>query len=214
MGGPVSIRVTAGPVGTAASRSRAEEVQRLRGEQVDAVRKAADKWRTALAGVVALITAVAVIKGRDSVLLVQQPYRIAVGVCVLAALACAAVGSFWGMRAAYGMPRLVVLRRSGGPGTHATAAPELVEAAGAVIDLRRTIVCTYLTLGLLTAAVGLTWYGPASPPAFATVTSTDGVRQCGILVSADRNRVIVKSGFQVTTVPTSHLVGITLQTGC
>ena len=205
----MSVRVTPGPVGSAATRARAEETQRWRSEQLALVRAAADKWRAALLGVMGLITVVAVVKGRDTIMYLRPDYRIAVGVCLLLALVCAATGSFWGMRAAFGMPRVFVLRRNTGPPGY-----DLPLAARATVDLRRAVYCTYLTLGLLTAGVALTWYGPLSPPAFVSVTSIEGIHVCGSLVSADNHQLIVKTGSQQTVMPTSELRVMTLKPSC
>src|SRR4051812_24574758 len=92
---------------TPGSRSDAEARQEQLRTGLDSARRWAGAWRTGLAGLLALITTVSVVKGRDTITDLDRPYRYIVGMLLLSALVAAVAGALWAMRAAYGDAELV-----------------------------------------------------------------------------------------------------------
>jgi hypothetical protein len=206
----MTVRVTPGPPSTAASRARAEELQRLRAQELDLVRAQAEKWRNGLAALLLLIATVSVVKGRDSITELLVPVQVLVGVLLLAALVLAGVGTFLGMRAAYGLPRATVVDAT---------LEELLEqaharAARSVQDMRRALWLTFATLALLVAAIGVTWYGPTAPAATARLVTSDGTVLCGHLTRADATSFVLRVGGVAVTVPRSSTRSLTAADTC
>jgi hypothetical protein len=184
---------------TAVSRERAEQVQALRAQELDLVRAQAEKWRNGLASLLVLITAVSVVKGRESITELLPPVQVAVGVVLLLALILASVGAFLGMRAAYGLPKA---------GLVDATLEELLQHARArasrsVRDMRWALGLTFATLALLVVAIGLTWYGPTSPSGSAQLTTADGTTYCGRLSRADTGSLGLEINGLEITVPRS-----------
>lgn len=206
----MTVRVTPGPVGSAATRVRAEAVQALRATQLDRARQAADKWRTGLVGALALITAVSVIKGRETIEDLTPGYRLAVALSLLSALIIAVVGAHLGMRASFGSPNLQPL--TGDPS-------ELLDweqsvSSQTVRDIHSAAACTYFVLAFLALGVGLTWFGPVSPPAYVSVTSNDGSSICGSLDSGNAKVIAVRSDGEEIKIPTREVKNLTIKKTC
>jgi hypothetical protein len=131
-------------------------VRQLLAEELTRVRTQAANWRTGLAGLLALITTVTFVKGRSSIEGIPFGLRVTVGLLVLVAVACACAGTVYSLRAAYGRPGRHLL--TGEPGEFVRHDRKLARLA--YRDLRVAVVCTFLTLGLVAAAIGITWYAP------------------------------------------------------
>jgi len=174
--------VEPGPPGTAASRRRAEELRALDRSQLALVRATAEKWRNGLAALLALITAVGVVKGKGTVEDLAQPAKIAVGILMLLALITAAAGTLLAMKAAFGLP---ARRRLTG------AADELDvlrdrQVLDAAHGLRWAIALTLVALALLAGAVGVNFYGPPAdkPKQNLRVTTDSAGDVCGTVRSS------------------------------
>ena len=153
--------VEPGPPSTAASRRRAEELRALDRAQLQLVRDTAEKWRNGLAALLALITAVGVVKGRGTIDDLAQPAKIAVGALMLLALLAAAAGTVLAMKASFGLP---VRRRLTGQVDELDVLRDQ-QALSAAHGLRWAIALTLVALGLLAGAVGVNFYGPPADKA-------------------------------------------------
>ncbi|WP_050514136.1 MULTISPECIES: hypothetical protein [Streptomyces] len=177
----MAVRVTAGTPSTPAGRLRAEESRRLLDDELARVRSQAENWRNGLAGLLGLLTAVGIVKGPDTVQGLSGGARAAVGLLLLGGLLLAACGAFFAMRAAFGLPR----RRLADASLEELLTRERLTVRQAVRDLRRAIAAGFLALALVTAGVGLTWYGPRPGMPGVRVVETDGSVLCGTLVGVD-----------------------------
>ncbi len=177
--------LTPGRRATASDRAQAELLQELAATQLDRVRKAAEGWRTGLAALIALITTVSVVKGENVITDLPSRYQWTVGGLVFAALITAAIGAYLSMRAAYGLPRL-------NP-TFDLRALRKDLTRQAIGDLTGAIILAFVTLGLLAAAVGFTWYGQKDSPGSIRV-ATDTTELCGSVKRADGSTITVQIG--------------------
>ena len=165
-----------------------EEERQLRAAaatQLADVRKAAESWRTGLAGFLAILAAVFFIKGKGSFDDVSGTgWRVALATLLLASGALALYGAYRALRAAYGTPRdeylgeISPLFRRLHPTTPrdiykygTVSAWHHASARTAVGDLRQAKIATVGSLMAFAAAAAITWFAPGPPsPAFVSVT--------------------------------------------
>jgi hypothetical protein len=130
-----------------------EELERYSSNQLSNARKAAENWRTGLAGLIVLITTVSVVKGRQSIASLPTGGQIALGILAVGALFAALVGATMALRAAYGWLSIVSFER-----------PDQLresifdEARNTRKYLIGAIITTYISVVLLASAVAVTWY--------------------------------------------------------
>ncbi|MGW1513591.1 hypothetical protein [Streptomyces sp. NPDC002394] len=177
----MAVRVTAGAPSTPASRSRADESRGLLAGELARVRAQAENCRNGLAALLGLLTAVGIVKGPDTLQGLSGGARGAVGLLLLGGLLLAAGGAFFAMRAAFGLPR----RRVADASLEELLTRERLTVRRAVRDLRRAIAAGFLALAVVTAGIGLTWYGPRPGEPGVQVVLTDGSALCGTLVGMD-----------------------------
>ncbi|MEU4279348.1 hypothetical protein ACFY8X_16555 [Streptomyces tanashiensis] len=177
----MAVRVTAGAPSTPASRSRADESRGLLAGELARVRAQAENWRNGLAALLGLLTAVGIVKGPDTLQGLSGGARGAVGLLLLGGLLLAAGGAFFAMRAAFGLPR----RRVADASLEELLTRERLTVRRAVRDLRRAIAAGFLALAVVTAGIGLTWYGPRPGEPGVQLVLTDGSALCGTLVGMD-----------------------------
>ncbi|CAM5265402.1 hypothetical protein [Streptomyces tanashiensis] len=177
----MAVRVTAGAPSTPASRSRADESRGLLAGELARVRAQAENWRNGLAALLGLLTAVGIVKGPDTLQGLSGGARGAVGLLLLGGLLLAAGGAFFAMRAAFGLPR----RRVADASLEELLTRERLTVRRAVRDLRRAIAAGFLALAVVTAGIGLTWYGPRPGEPGVQIVLTDGSALCGTLVGMD-----------------------------
>ncbi|MEV8591042.1 hypothetical protein AB0424_29290 [Streptomyces sp. NPDC051180] len=175
------IDVTPGRASTPASRAHAEESRTLLASELTRVRAQAENWRNGLAALLGLLTAVGIVKGPDTIQGLSGGARGTVGVLLLGGLLLAAAGAFFAMRAAFGMPK----RRVADASLEDLLTRERLTTHRAVRDLRRAVVAGFLSLAMVTAAIGLTWYGPRPGEPGVQIVRTDGSALCGTLVGVD-----------------------------
>ncbi|MEU7388768.1 hypothetical protein [Streptomyces tanashiensis] len=177
----MAVRVMAGAPSTPASRSRADESRGLLAGELARVRAQAENWRNGLAALLGLLTAVGIVKGPDTLQGLSGGARGAVGLLLLGGLLLAAGGAFFAMRAAFGLPR----RRVADASLEELLTRERLTVRRAVRDLRRAIAAGFLALAVVTAGIGLTWYGPRPGEPGVQLVLTDGSALCGTLVGMD-----------------------------
>lgn len=131
----------------------------LAAEQLANTRKAAENWRTGLAGLLGLLTTLSLFKAPTSIGDLPTPAAVIAGVLLFSALLTGVLGAWWSLRAAYGSPRLVnreEIRRAGGIVAYQG---ELAEQA--VADLKRARIAAVTSLALAAAMTAVSWYVPA-----------------------------------------------------
>ncbi len=154
----MAVRVTPGPADPSEDHALSLAVRAYTADELRAVRETAANWRTALAAMLTLVTAVSVIRGRDTIVGLAPAARVLVGVLLLLAVVAACAGAFLASRSAFGLPKEEqAVRRI----TDLVAA-ERARVHRAVRDLRAAIVLTFVTLALIVASVGVVWYGPTA----------------------------------------------------
>ncbi|WP_405775566.1 hypothetical protein [Streptomyces sp. NBC_01538] len=154
---------------------RARQRDELFRTELPRVRAAALAWRNGLAALLTGLLGFGLIKGRSDVSGLAQPYAVAVGALLLAALVVGAAGACWLMTAGHGLPSITTTARLG-----SRISTDHEEAVRAVAYLRRGIAATLGCAAILVAAVGMTWYGPGADPALQVTTPTG--TQCGSLL--------------------------------
>ena len=182
--------VTPGPPGTAETRRRAEELRDLDRTQLDRIRATAEKWRNGLVVLTGLITTVGVVKGRDSLEDLSSSAQVVLGILMLLALVCAAVGALLAMLAAFGLPTLY--RLTGDALEFSRIREEQTTQASR--NLRLAVVFSCLTLLFLASASAVNFYGPlaaASLPPMLQVSTPQSGTVCGELVSSSAGRVTI-----------------------
>lgn len=201
------------------------------------IRKAAESWRTGLAGFLVLLLAVFFIRGKDRFEDIEgEGWRYLLAVLLLGAAIAALYGSYRALRAAYGTPRDEYLGEVKGvlgrlPREHWTT-PRLIDQYGtlsawrhawartAVADLRRAKVATIVSVVLVGGAAVVTWFAPGPPPpAFArvnyTVTGVPPKAVCGRIVSSAGGLIQVRDqDGRSASVPLGDLVSLRIVTSC
>jgi hypothetical protein len=154
----MAVRVTPGPSTAREDQVLLEVVRARTADELREIRAVAANWRTALAAMLALVTTVSVVRGRDSIVGIAPAAQVVVGVLLLAAVVAAALGAFLSSRSAFGFPRA---EDASGRLTDLIAT-ERARLRRAVRDLRAAVTLTFVTLALIVASVGVVWYAPAS----------------------------------------------------
>jgi hypothetical protein len=179
--------IAPGPAATRLGVEQEHLLHERRATELDAVRKAAENWRTGLGALLALLVAVYFLKGKESIDdISSEGARRWLAALLLGAGGCAVVGAYRAVRAAYGLPsdeytgiadsRLMratvpvkralafgMLRTPGGPEQYATVgAWRHAFARLAVNDLRIAKIMTVLSLLLFTGAVLVNWFASAA----------------------------------------------------
>jgi hypothetical protein len=146
--------------------------------QLADVRKAAESWRTGLAGFLAILVSVFFVKGKDSFDDISGTgWKNALATLLLVSATLALYGAYRALRAAYGTPRdeylgeISPLFRLLHPTTPrdiykygTVSAWHHASARTAVGDLRQAKVATIGSLISFGAAAAITWFAPGPPP--------------------------------------------------
>ncbi|MFE6871560.1 hypothetical protein ACFVFS_34045 [Kitasatospora sp. NPDC057692] len=166
--------------------------RQLRGE-LPRVRAAATAWRNGLAALLTALVGFGLIKGRSDIGQLSGACAAVVGGLLLSALLAGAAGALLLLRAAHGRPAMTPVRTMP-PGPVA----ERREAEQSTRALRKGIVLTLACAGLLVAAVGTTWYGPARSTPRLTVI-TPGLTVCGAVTRVgDGSMLLTTAAGQVS----------------
>jgi hypothetical protein len=186
---------------------RAEE---LRFHQLEAIRKQAESWRTGLASLTALFSAVLVIKGRDNLTSLSAPFAQLVAALFALALLALVVATLSAVRAASGAPGDTCLLA--GEDLAAWTRKETAEAGRKIVIARRA---SLLGVCLVIAATGLAWFAPAPSSTEPTVTveSTDA-QYCGGLAGVSGGSVIIHSHETYQLVPLQSVITIRVIESC
>ncbi|GHG32343.1 hypothetical protein [Streptomyces zaomyceticus] len=207
-------RAGPGPAGTPADLAAARRGRRLLREELPRVREAALAWRNGLGALLLGLIGFGLLKGRTDVGALAPPYGPLVGALLLGALLCGAAGGILLLRAAHGRPAASTVpdpvpgTLPAGPVTAGHA-----EALRAARALTRGVVATVGCAVLLTAAVALTWYGPAKEGPRIAVTTPAGTL-CGEPLSTAGGRLRLKTETGERTVELSTAVALRAVASC
>ncbi len=181
----------------------AQRAQELRFEQLTIVRRQAEGWRIGLTGLTALLSAVLLVKGRDTVTGLEDWAKVTVAVLLAAAFAALVAATMLAIRAASGTPGSEILLT--GEDLREWTRHE-VQAVGRRI--RGAAALTVLALAVLVTALGFTWFGPDAKAAkpMVEVVGPAG-KLCGELVGSADGELIVK-GREVQRVTLSRVVSV------
>ncbi len=201
---------------------RARLAEEVKGS-LDKVRATAENWRTGMAGLVTLVTATLLFKGRDTIADYHAWVRYALGALTALALLLGIVSLWLFLSAAYGRIRPV-------------SAQSVLDEGG--VDVRNVHLATtalndlkwarWLAIGsaaLLAGALVLSWYGPATAPgplAFArVVVRSESAGQspetvCGELTAQNAATTVlnVKGEPDPRRISTRRLVSVVLVAHC
>jgi hypothetical protein len=201
--------------------------------QLADVRKAAESWRTGLAGFLAILVAVFFIKGKDSFGDISgTAWKAALATLLLVSAALALFGAYRALRAAYGTPRdeylgevTPLFRRL--PSTTprhiydygTVSAWHHAAAQTAVNDLRLAKGATIGSLLAFAAAASITWFAPGPPaPAFVKATyRTSGqiATICGEIRASPTSTLTIKgANGSAKEVKLPDVVSIEVVDGC
>lgn len=141
------------------------------------VRAMALAWRNGLGAVLVALIGFGLIKGRTDVGDLARPYGVIVGILLVLAIAAGGGAAGLLLRAAHGSP-------AGQSADDLEGLPDLevqverLETEASLSALRVGRRMAVGCAGLLVAAVGITWYGPAKADA-SVVVVTPGGERCG-----------------------------------
>ena len=191
----------------------AQLAQELQFSQLDIARKQADTWRTGLATLTTLLTAILVVKGRSDASTLSTPFQILVAVLLALALLLLLTATMWLTRALAGRAGDEILLT--GETLQQWTAAEVRKVSTALHWVPWMAAASVIAVA---TAVGVTWFGPAATATSAPlvrVTETGG-QACGVLIGRTRTQLFLTApaGGQAVLIPvTSHLV-ITPVTSC
>jgi hypothetical protein len=186
----------------------AEKARTLQFEQLDIARRHAESWRTGLAGVTALLGAVLVVKGRDTVTGLALPYRIGALAAFGTALVLLVTATLTAIRAASGEPGDDV--RLNGEEVKAWTVNEVQRVGRAVRQARALTVAGVAAVVTGTAISAL---APATDLPLVSVDTPTG-RYCGQLTMVGDRTLRIGAAADYRLVPYNDTVHITIVSRC
>ncbi len=158
-----------------------ELAAKYRTEELTNLRARAEKWATAMASLIALVSVSTIVTGRDALGKVAPDWRLGLVVAALVSVLSAAAAIYFGARAAQGEPE--VFWATG----RVLQEKSRIWAANVIRDLKRARVAAIgALLAAALAATGLV-FAPAAPPASAgnvLIVQRGGAVSCGKLGAA------------------------------
>ena len=189
----------------------AQLASELKFSQLDTARKQAEVWRAGLAALTALLTAIFVLKGRDNVSDLTEPYQaIVVGLLGLALLLLL-IATMWVSRALAGPPGQEILLTG-----EEVAKWTMGEVRKISTALRWAPLMAAAGVVAVAAAIGLTWLAPAQSTTtpLVQVTESTGQQSCGQLIGVSNRELIVQPTTGPTLIPLSAVTAVTPVTAC
>jgi hypothetical protein len=157
--------------------------------QLDIARKQAGTWRTGLAALTTLLTAVLVIKGRGVASTLTSPLQIVVAGLLALALLLLLTATMWVTRALAGRVGEEILLT--GEALQWWTAHEVRKLSKALYWVPWMAAASIIAVA---AAVGVTWFAPAAsgtPAPLVQVSETDGQTVCGTFIGETQHQVIL-----------------------
>ncbi|HLM88990.1 MAG TPA: hypothetical protein VK284_08180 [Streptosporangiaceae bacterium] len=166
-------------------------------DQLASARKLAEGWRNGLAGLTALLAAVTVIKGPDSVADLALWARYLVVALLAVAFALLIAGSLAATRAASGSPGAEIFLDADTLRDWTFKEAKSIQRA-----ITRATRCMLSGLAALALAIGLSWLGPGAQATAPLVTvERDGLRTCGTLLAATDRTLLLGDPAQPDAAP-------------
>ncbi|WP_055525481.1 hypothetical protein [Streptomyces graminilatus] len=191
----------------------AELARELEFSQLDQLRKQAEGWRNGLVGLTALVTVLAVLKGRDDLTNLPSPWQTVATILLGAAYLFLVAGSLVTVRASYGKPG--DLLHLGGQSLRKWTLTEIRRVRRA---LYLSMAAFALGMTLVAAAVGVSWTHTEESTADLVKVTTATADFCGQLVSYTPSNVTLLPTTGDTAKPlvlrTAQVRKITPATGC
>ena len=188
----------------------------LSAASLENVTATAERWRTGLAGLTAVITGGLLLKGPADATQLNVPWRIVLTVLFGVGVAVSMRGFWLALRASAGVPatlRLDDLRREYGT----VNLYRLGRARAAEVDLRGARRAAGVSAGLLTVAVLAWWWAPVEQPEGPTVVVSQGAAQsCGMIVASDATGLHLAAADQParTTIPYASITSVAPAASC
>jgi hypothetical protein len=178
----------------------------LKFTQLDTARQQAEVWRTGLAALTALLTAIFVLKGRDNVSSLTEPYQAIVVSLLGLALLLLLISTMWVSRALAGPAGQEVLLV--GEEVERWTKTEVRKIS---VTLRWAPLLAALGVIAIGTAIALTWLAPAQGTAQPLVQVTDslGHQSCGQLIGVINHQLVVARATGPILVPLSTVATIT-----
>ncbi|SEM64215.1 hypothetical protein [Nonomuraea pusilla] len=168
----------------------AQRAQQLRFEQLEIARKQAESWRTGLAGITALLAAVLVVKGKETVDALAHPFVWLVPLFLVVALGLLIWATLTAVSAASGSPSDQTLLT--GEDLRDWTRGEVERVQDAISKAR---VLTVSGVAVVALALGMSWLGPrATRDASLVVVESVSGHLCGLLVDTAGGGLIIKAG--------------------
>lgn len=191
----------------------AELARELEFSQLDQLRKQAEGWRNGLVGLTALVTVLAVLKGRDDLTQLPAPWQTVATALLGAAFLLLLAGSLLAVRASFGRPGEQILL--GGQALRKWTSDEIRR-------VRRTIYLSAfgfaIGMALVAAALGISWTHSEEPAADLVKVTTSTGTYCGELVSYAPSRVTLlhttSGADRPILIPTPEVQKITPASAC
>jgi hypothetical protein len=193
------------------SKRWAQLASELKFSQLDTARKQAEVWRAGLAALTALLTAIFVLKGRDNVSDLTEPYQMIVVGLLGLALLLLLIATMWVSRALAGPPGQEILLT--GEEVEKWTMGEVRKISAA---LRWAPLMAAVGVIAVAAAIGLTWLAPAQGTTvpLVQVTESTGQQPCGQLIGITNHELVVEPMTGPILVPLSAVTAITPVTAC
>lgn len=189
----------------------AQRANVLQFQELEAVRRTAEQWRTGLAALTALLSVVSIIAAPGLADRLVGGWRALVGGLALAGLLALLYGTWQAMRGAFGLPDAAIamtgerLRRW-----------ESEQARAGVAALRRARAATLVGITLLIATAGATFVAAPSAPGQQVKVDTGTTAICGSLGAGRTDGTITVTGSDGTihTVPIDTITSIGTSAAC
>lgn len=188
----------------------AQLASELKFTQLDTARKQAEVWRAGLATLTALLTAVFVLKGRDNVSDLADPYQETVVALLGLAFALLLLATMWISRALAGPPGGQILLT--GTEVEKWTRREVLKISTA---LRWAPSLAAVGVLAVAGAIAVTWLAPAqNGNPLVRVTESTGGQSCGQLIGVSNHQLIVQPAVGLVLLPLSAVSAITPVTAC
>jgi hypothetical protein len=189
----------------------AQLASELKFSQLDIARKQAEIWRAGLAALTALLTVVFVLKGRDNVSDLTEPYQATVVGLLGLALALLLVATLWVSRALAGPAGEEILLT--GERVEQWTKEEVRRIS---VALRWAPVSAATGVVAVAVAIGVTWLAPAQDAAapLVRVTQSTGQQSCGQLIGVSDRQMILRPASGPVGIPLTTVTAITPVTAC
>lgn len=192
------------------SKRWAQLASELKFSQLATARKQAEVWRAGLAALTALLTAVFVLKGRDNVSDLTEPYQAIVVALLGLALVLLLIATLWVSRALAGPIGKQILLT--GEEVEEWTRSEVSKISTA---LRWAPLSAAVGVLAVAAAIGVTWLAPTQAVApLVQVTESTGQQPCGQLIGVSDHQLILRPASAPVLIPLTEVTAIAPVTAC